>query len=88
VISKRAALVFAAVALIVGMLLSLALRPPGGGGTVVATTSDEGVPVRIHWRVPLSAPRNLPVPPYTITAENKLIIGKEQPEGGQGGKTA
>ena len=59
-ISKRAALVFAAVALIAGMLLSLALRPPGGGGTLVATKSDEGVPVRIQWRVPLSAPRNLP----------------------------
>ena len=34
------------------------------------------------------APRNLPVPPYTITAENKLIIGKEQPKGGDSGKTA
>jgi len=60
VISKQAALVFAAVAMVVGALLSLALRPPGGGGTLAATTSAEGVPVRIHWRVPLSAPRNLP----------------------------
>ena len=34
------------------------------------------------------APRNLPVPPYTITAENKLIIGKEQPKSGDSGKTA
>ena len=34
------------------------------------------------------APRNLPVPPYTITAENRLIIGREQPNDGQGGKTA
>ena len=59
-ISKRAALVFAAVALVAGVLLSLALRPPGGGGTVAATMSAEGVPVRIHWRVPLSAPRSLP----------------------------
>ena len=59
-ISKRAALVFAAVALVAGVLLSLALRPPGGGGTVSATMSADGVPVRIHWRVPLSAPRSLP----------------------------
>ena len=59
-ISKRAALVFASVALVAGALLSLALRPPGGGGGVAATVSKQGVPVRIHWRVPLSAPRSLP----------------------------
>lgn len=29
------------------------------------------------------APNNLPVPPYTITADNKLIIGQEQPKGGK-----
>ena len=34
------------------------------------------------------APNNLPVPPYTITAENKLIIGKEQPKDGKASKTA
>ncbi len=34
------------------------------------------------------APRNLPVPPYAITAENKLIIGVEQPKGGHGGNAA
>ncbi len=27
------------------------------------------------------APNNLPVPPYTITADNRLIIGREQSEG-------
>lgn len=59
-ISKRAALVFAAVALVAGVLSSLALRPPGGVGTVAATMSAEGVPERIRWRVPLSAPRSLP----------------------------
>jgi len=34
------------------------------------------------------APENLPVPPYTITADSKLIIGREQPKGKQGAKTA
>ena len=61
VISKRAALAFALVALIAGILLSLALRPPGAAAALaVVTDSDSGVPVRIHWRVPLSAPRSLP----------------------------
>ena len=59
-ISKRAALAFALVSLIAGVLLSLALRPPGVGTRVVVTGSEDGAPVRIRWRVPLSSPQSLP----------------------------
>ena len=61
--SKRATIVFAAVAFIAGAIVTLAIRPPGAAGRlaqVVAAKSATGVPERIRWRVPISAPRSLP----------------------------
>ena len=61
--SKRATLVAAAVAFLAGLGASLALRPPGAGAPVAqaAVPADAGAaPVRVRWRVPLSAPRSLP----------------------------
>ena len=61
VFSKRATVVFAAVAFVAGAVVTLAIRPPGAAGRLAPlATSETGVPERIHWRVPLSAPRNLP----------------------------
>ncbi len=56
----RAVLIAAGVAFLVGALATLALRPPGSGGTQVATVANSDEAVRIRWRVPLSAARNLP----------------------------
>ena len=59
--SKRATIIFAAVAFIAGAIVTLAIRPPGvAGAQVVAAKSATGVPERIRWRVPISAPRSLP----------------------------
>ena len=59
--SNRATLVFAAVAFVAGAVVTLAIRPPGSASPQVeAALSDSGVAERIRWRVPLSAPRNLP----------------------------
>ena len=59
--SKRATIVFVAVAFIAGAIVTLAIRPPGvAGAQVVAAKSATGVPERIRWRVPISAPRSLP----------------------------
>ena len=48
------------IAFVAGLVLSLAVRPPGAGVAAVAVRNDADVEVRISWRVPLSAPRNLP----------------------------
>jgi TRAP-type mannitol/chloroaromatic compound transport system substrate-binding protein len=59
--SGRAVLIAAGVALLVGALATLALRPPGGGAAPAAAgTAGQPGDVRIRWRVPLSAARNLP----------------------------
>ena len=58
-ISKRAALVLAAVMFACGLLASLAVRPPGAGAPAAALADSEQA-VRVRWRVPLSAPRSLP----------------------------
>ena len=69
-ISNRAAAVAVLLALIVGMIGTLAVRPPGQAGvsnhpTQVATAK------RIHWRVPMSSSRNLPV-----SGENPIEVSK------------
>ena len=58
-ISKRAAAALVLTAFITGLLLSLAVRPPGAEAPVVAV-AEEGEALRVRWRVPLSAPRSLP----------------------------
>lgn len=59
--SKRSVAVALLVAFAVGALASLALRPPGTASQQPAAASTpEDAPARIRWRVPLSAPRNLP----------------------------
>lgn len=58
--SKRAAIVAVVIAFVAGLAASLAVRPPGAQARVAATPDEGGEPVRIRWRVPLSAPRNLP----------------------------
>lgn len=58
--SKRSVAVALLVAFAVGVLASLALRPPGAASAPAAASTTENAPARIRWRVPLSAPRNLP----------------------------
>lgn len=62
--SKRATIVLAAVAFVTGAVVTLAIRPPGAAAPQAAPSADasagEGTAERIRWRVPLSAPRNLP----------------------------
>ncbi len=60
--SQSAALVAVSVAFAVGIVGSLALRPPSGVGlnTTAAATTGE-TPLRIHWRMPVAFATNLPV---------------------------
>lgn len=61
-ISHRAALIAVTVAFSVGLLGSLALRPPGAGdggnGTAAAVVE---VQQRVHWRVPISIASSSPI---------------------------
>ena len=59
-ISHRAAAVAVLVALLTGLLGSLALRP-AGGHTAAVGVNAAGTAERIHWRVPLSLSSSLPV---------------------------
>jgi TRAP-type mannitol/chloroaromatic compound transport system substrate-binding protein len=59
-VSHRAALVAVLVALITGVVFSLALRPPGA--TPKPTMGEKPASQQsIHWRVPLAVPQTLPV---------------------------
>ncbi|MEM7016860.1 MAG: C4-dicarboxylate ABC transporter, partial [Pseudomonadota bacterium] len=59
--SKRAIIVAVITAFVAGIILSLAIRPPGERAAVAAVADGEGgEPVRIRWRVPMSSARNLP----------------------------
>ena len=59
-LSNRAAAVAVIVSFLVGIAGSLAIRPPTGNAVSeeIADTEDS---VRVHWRVPVSNPTNLPV---------------------------
>ena len=58
--SQRAALVAVIVAFLVGIVGSLAVRPPGPAA--VATTEQQATTAqRIRWRVPIAFGTNLPV---------------------------
>lgn len=59
--SQRAAAVAVVTALLVGVLASLAIRPPGGAAERAATASDAGDAVRVRWRVPEAFASTMPV---------------------------
>jgi TRAP-type mannitol/chloroaromatic compound transport system substrate-binding protein len=58
--SQRAALVAVIVAFLVGIIGSLAIRPPGSAAAATATASDGTTESRIHWRLPVAFATNLP----------------------------
>ncbi len=58
-ISHRAALFAVVIAFVVGLIGSLAIRPPGSPSTAVVHQISTGVQP-IHWRVPLSFQTTLP----------------------------
>ncbi|MXX30235.1 MAG: C4-dicarboxylate ABC transporter, partial [Gammaproteobacteria bacterium] len=60
-ITNASALVAVLVALAVGALGSLALRPAGGGAPSGTVTEHEAAAQRIHWRLPLSFQTTMPV---------------------------
>ena len=57
--SQRAALVAVLVAFLVGIIGSLALRPPGEGAARAGGVGEE-TQIRIHWRMPIAFASNLP----------------------------
>lgn len=59
-LSHRAAAVAVIMAFVVGIIGSLAIGPATSNTHVTTTTADREE-VRIHWRVPVSNPTNLPV---------------------------
>lgn len=69
-LSKRAAAVAVLVAFSLGLIGSLAIRPPGSSESV---RIDPAMPttMRIHWRVPISNPGTLPV-----VGENSVWFAK------------
>lgn len=70
-LSMRSTGVAVITAFIVGIVGSLALRPPGGGDRGPLTQNHDGVETRIHWRVPISTSSNLPV-----IGENPIYVSK------------
>jgi len=60
-ISNRAAAIAVITAFVVGLLGSLAVRPPGGNAASVTTGGAGTADVRVRWRVAQAASSNLPV---------------------------
>ncbi len=60
--SNRALLVAVVMAFTIGVIVSLALRPPGASAPSNASASNDGRPARprIEWRVPIAFSTNLP----------------------------
>ncbi len=60
-VSHKAAGFAVCTALVIGILASLALRPPGGGATSAAAIhqGQSSAPESIRWRVPVSIPTSL-----------------------------
>ena len=65
--SNRAAAVAVIVAFVVGLIGSLAVRPPGGGAGGASATSG-GVALRVNWRVPVVFQTTLPVKSRKLTS--------------------
>ena len=59
-ITNKTALIAVVVAFLVGMLATLAIRPPGDG-TERAAQHEEGVAVEVRWRVPVAFATTLEV---------------------------
>lgn len=59
-LSHKAAATAVVVAFVVGIIGSLALRPPGGS-TQNQSTADGSQPLRISWRLPVAFPSTMPV---------------------------
>ena len=59
-ITNKTALIAVVVAFLVGMLATLAIRPPGDG-TERAARHEEGVAVEVRWRVPVAFATTLEV---------------------------
>lgn len=81
-ISHRATLIAVLIALMTGLLASLALRPPGQAPTTSHSGQDiqtKGVEAPIIWRMPLSLSGNLPVlgtsPEYTAERLRRISAG-------------
>ena len=61
-ISHRAALIAVLVALLSGVVASLAIRPPGSAPAVVSSDATNALtPARIRWRLPISFASTMPV---------------------------
>ena len=56
--SNRAASIAVVIALVVGMLATLAIRPPGNQPSIKQNGSGQGVP-QLRWRVPVAFSTNL-----------------------------
>lgn len=69
-LSFRAAAIAALVAFAIGLIGSLALRPPGQQNSTTLSQTTGTTPTRIHWRVPISSSSNLPV-----LGDNSTYIG-------------
>lgn len=59
--SNRAALIAVIAAFVVGIIGSLAVRPPGQQAKPITNHDTSEAPTRIHWRVPLVFQSSMPV---------------------------
>lgn len=59
-VSQRAAAVAVVIALLAGLLGSLALRPPGRAAGVISDADERAAAERFRWRVPVAFATNLP----------------------------
>ena len=80
--SGRALLTAVVAAFVVGMLVSLAVRPPGGSGDARTAdpTAGESSRARIAWRMPVSFQSSMPVlgdNPIYVTEQIRKISGGE-----------
>ena len=80
--SGRALLTAVVAAFVVGMLASLAVRPPGGSNDASTSEPTAGEPsrVRIAWRMPVSFQSSMPVlgdNPIYVTEQIRKISGGE-----------
>ena len=82
--SNKAALAAVITAFIVGIIGSLAVRPPGQAVASATNISDSGVAVRHRWRIPVVFQSTLPVigdnPVYVFDIINRASGGAFQLE--------
>ena len=78
--SQRAALVAVVIAFLVGIVGSLAVRPPGGSPAATAPPAEGEAARRINWRVPIAFGTNLPV-----IGDNIVYVAKTLAAASNGG---